>query len=78
MNQDWDRAMQLYNAAVNENQYGASYWQNGLSAAANTSLNVINSLVDQANARNDYSLQVVALEIQRQAAALEAQYQRDK
>lgn len=75
MNQDWDRAMQLYNAAVNENQYGASYWQNGLSAAANTSLNVINSLVDQANARNDYSLQVVALEIQRQAAALEAQYQ---
>ena len=72
--QDRQYALQLLNAAIGENQFGASYQMEGLSTAANLSVNMINTLVDQANALNNYNLQATSLELQKQAPRIEALY----
>ena len=72
--QSREDALAWYQQAVGESQYGASYAQNGLSQAASTALNMINTLVNQAKYANDYALETASLNIQAKAQALEAQY----
>lgn len=71
---DYDQAMQLAQLMVNENQFGANYDQNNMSAAMSGTMNIINSLIDQASMRNDFALQQSALQLQQQAQDLERQY----
>lgn len=71
---DYDQAMQLAQLMVNENQFGANYNQNNMSAAMSGTMNIINSLIDQASMRNDFALQQSALQLQQQAQDLERQY----
>lgn len=72
--QDRQYALNLLNYAINENQFGANYQQTGLSQAANLSIDLINTLVSQAQAANDYNLQAASLELQKQAQRIEALY----
>ena len=74
--QERDYALQLLNAAINENQFGSNYNQNALTAAANTALSMIDNLVARANNINDYNYKSASLQLQRSAQALEEQYMR--
>ena len=72
--QERDYALQLLNAAINENQFGSNYNQNALTAAANTALSMIDNLVARANNINDFNYKSASLQLQRSAQALEEQY----
>ncbi|MEG1537677.1 MAG: hypothetical protein RR387_05275, partial [Clostridiales bacterium] len=74
VNQERSYAMQLLDAAVNENQFGHNYNQSGLSSAANLAINTINSLVQQAANMNDHNLQRASIILQEQAQKVDAQY----
>ena len=66
-------ALNWYQAAVNENQYGASYQQNAISTAASATNSLISNLLQQSRDRNDAALQAASLELQAQAQAIDAQ-----
>lgn len=74
--QERDYAMQLLQAAINENQFGAGYNQQNLSTAAQITLGYLDTLVQQANSINDYNLSQASLQLQRSAQALEEAYAR--
>ena len=74
--QERDYAMQLLQAAINENQFGAGYNQQNLSNAAQITLGYLDTLVQQANSINDYNLSQASLQLQRSAQALEEAYAR--
>lgn len=71
---DYDQAMRLAEAMINENQFGANYDQEGLTAAAQGTMNLINSLIEQANMQNDFALQQSALRLQQEAQELDRLY----
>ena len=68
-----DDAMAWYNAAVNENQFGANHYLSSTSAAASTATSLINSMLTQAEITHDYNLQKAALDLQKQAQIIDAQ-----
>ena len=77
-NMDYDKAVQMANLMINENQFGANYNQNGLSTAAGLYLDRINSAVDQAKLSNDFALEAAQLALQQQAQYYENLYYQGK
>lgn len=74
VNQDREQAMRLLQYAINENQYGASYRQEGLSTVADASLNAIRNIISLGQMQNDYLLQATGLKLQQEAEIIDAQY----
>lgn len=77
-NMDYDKAVQMANLMINENQFGANYNQNGLSTAAGLYLDRINSAVDHAKLSNDFALEAAQLALQQQAQYYENLYYQGK
>ncbi len=71
--QDRDWASKLLGYAIDENQFGYNYAQEGLSAAANLAMKMIDSVVQQTANSNDYYIKSQSLFLDRQKQALEAQ-----
>ena len=71
---DYDQVVRAVELMINENQYGAGYNQSGLTSAAQGTINLINSLLEQANMQNDFALQQASLQLQQRAQDLERRY----
>lgn len=74
VNQDRERAMQLYRSAIDENQFAANYRQSGLSTSLNASMQMIDSLLNRARVQNNADMEAAGLELEKQAQVLDAQY----
>lgn len=74
VNQDRERAMQLYRSAIDENQFAANYRQSGLSTSLSASMQMIDSLLNRARAQNNADMEAAGLELEKQAQVLDAQY----
>ena len=71
---DYDQVVRAVELMINENQYGAGYNQSGLTSVAQGTINLINSLLEQANMQNDFALQQASLQLQQRAQDLERRY----
>lgn len=71
---DYDQVVRAVELMINENQYGAGYNQSGLTSAAQGTINLINSLLEQANMQNDFALQQASLQLQQRAQDLERRH----
>lgn len=69
-----DRAYQAYQAAVQENQFGASFKQQNLTESGQLTMNYIGLLNDEAAAVNDYNMQAYLGKMQQYTAAIDAAY----
>ena len=69
-----DRAYQAYQAAVQENQFGASFKQQNLTESGKLTMNYIDLLNDEAAAVNDYNMQAYLAKMQQYTGAIDAAY----
>lgn len=68
-----DEALAWYQAAVNENQFGADYGLSSKGQAASAASSLINNLLTQSEINNNFALQSAALELQKQQTVIDAQ-----
>ena len=73
--QDYDNAMALYKAAIDNAQFGYSSQGDRLKTTISSLHNSINEVMDRAKQVNDYNLEASAQAIQRQVAAADMLYQ---
>ncbi len=69
-----DQAFQAYQAAVQENQFGASFRQQNLTESGKLTMNYIDLLNDEAAAVNDYNMQAYLAKMQQYTGAIDAAY----
>ena len=76
--QDYDNAMALYKAAIDNAQFGYSSQGDRLKTTISSLHNSINEVMDRAKQVNDYNLEASAQAIQRQVAAADMLYQSEQ